>query len=88
MKAKRPTQGVVLTGNYPDSAFLRRLIKEEFPFVLLGTCDILHDEMDSVESDHEPASYEATMHLLQLGHRQIGFLAEKMNLAHHQERLV
>jgi DNA-binding LacI/PurR family transcriptional regulator len=79
--------GVILTGNYPDSTVLGQLAKENYPFVLLGTCDIPANEIDSVESDHEPASYEAARHLLELGHRQLGFLVEDLGLSHHRERL-
>ncbi len=79
--------GVILTGNYPDSTVLRQLAKENYPFVLLGTCDIPKNEIDSVESDHEPASYQAVHHLLELGHRQLGFLVEDLSLSHHRERL-
>lgn len=79
--------GVILTGNYPDSTILRRLANENYPFVLLGTCDIPNDEIDSVESDHEPASYQAARHLLELNHRHFGFLVEDLRLSHHQERL-
>jgi DNA-binding LacI/PurR family transcriptional regulator len=79
--------GVIPTGNYPDSAVLRQLANEYYPFVLLGTCDIPDHELDSVESDHEPASYEAARHLLELDHRHLGFLVENLSLSHHQERL-
>jgi DNA-binding LacI/PurR family transcriptional regulator len=79
--------GVILTGNYPDSTVLRRLAKENYPFVLLGTCDIPHHEIDSIESDHAPASYKATRHLLGLDHRHLGFLVEDLSLSHHRERL-
>ena len=58
--------GVILTGTYPDSTVLRQLANEKYPFVLLGTCDIPNNELDSIESDHEPASYEAARHLLEL----------------------
>ncbi len=80
--------GVILTGNYPNSTVLRQLANENYPFVLLGTCDIPNNELDSVESDHEPASYEAVRHLLELDHHHLGFLVEDLNLSHHQERLV
>jgi DNA-binding LacI/PurR family transcriptional regulator len=79
--------GVILTGNYPDSTILRQLAEENYPFVLLGTCDIPHGEINSVESDHEPASYEAVRHLLGSGHRHLGFLVEDLTLSHHRERL-
>ena len=87
MNSLRLADGVILTGNIPDSAILRQLAKENYPFVLLGTCEIPKNEIDSVESDHESASYEATRHLLDLGHHQLGFVVEDLRLSHHQERL-
>ncbi len=83
----RLADGLILTGNQPDTPFLRRLKTEGYNFVLLGTCDIPPDEIDSVESDHEPASYAAAQHLLSLGHRNIGFLVDETHFSHHQERL-
>ncbi len=41
----------------------------------------------SVASDDEPASYEATRHLLQLGHRRIAFLAGPLAAPWAHERL-
>lgn len=79
--------GAVLTGTYPDTAVLRRLAHEKYPFVLLGECDIPKNEIDSVQSDHEPASYEATRHLLNLNHRSLGIVVEEMALPHHRLRL-
>lgn len=87
MNSLRLADGVILTGSYPDSTVLRQLAKENYPLVLLGTCDIPMHEIDSVESDHEPASNEATRHVLELGHRQLGILVEDLSLSHHQERL-
>lgn len=87
LSSLRLADGLILTGHQPDSPFLRQLQKEGYNFVLLGTCDIPPGEIDSVESDHEPASYTAVQHLLSLGHRNIGFLADDMRFSHHQERL-
>jgi len=87
LASMRLADGIVLTGNQPDPVFLQQLIQENHPFVLLGTCDIPHDEFDSVESDHQPASKTAVEYLLKLGHRYLGFVAEQMHLSHHQARL-
>jgi DNA-binding LacI/PurR family transcriptional regulator len=81
------TDAIILTGNRPDATVLRQLANENHPFILLGTCSIPTNEIDSVESDHEPAGYEATCHLLELGHRYLGILVDDLSLSHHQERL-
>jgi DNA-binding LacI/PurR family transcriptional regulator len=79
--------GVILTGTNPNYDVLRRLSKEKFPFVLLGQCDSLKHEIDSVQSDHEPAAYEATYHLLNLNHRNLGIVVDELDLPHHRLRL-
>jgi DNA-binding LacI/PurR family transcriptional regulator len=79
--------GAILTGTYPDTSVLRRLSHDHYPFVLLGECDIPKDEIDSVQSDHEPASYEAARHLLNLNHRSLGIVIDEMALPHHKLRL-
>jgi len=79
--------GVILTGANPNQDVIRRLAKDKFPFVLLGQCDGLEHEIDSVQSDHEPASYEATYHLLNLNHRSLGIVVDDLELPHHRLRL-
>lgn len=82
----RLADGLILTGNYPKSVVLRRLAKEQHKFVLLGSCDMPSNEMDSVEHNHQPASCQAAQHLIELGHRQLGFVVGE-DLPHHRERL-
>jgi DNA-binding LacI/PurR family transcriptional regulator len=83
----RLADGLILTGNYPDSATLRWLIDEEYPFVLIGRSGLANDEIDSVVNNHTPSSYEATRHLLNLNHHRLGLVVDNLNLAYHQERL-
>lgn len=87
MNSLRLADGVILTGNYPDPDELRQLSNEHFPFVLIGRSDLPNDEIEAVVNDHTPTSFEAAQHLIQLGHRRIGFVANNLNLAYHQERL-
>lgn len=87
MNSLRLADGVVLVGNYPDPTELQRLAKENYPFVLVGRCKIPQGEVDTVVNDHTPASYEAARYLIELNHRHLGFLADDLSLAYHQERL-
>jgi DNA-binding LacI/PurR family transcriptional regulator len=87
MNSLRLADGVILTGTYPDPRVMRQLAEENYPFVLLGECDALNNEIDSVQSDHEPAACEATRHLLDLGHRSLGIVVEEMSQPHHRQRL-
>jgi len=83
----RLADGLVLTGNYPDSKLLRWLQKEDYPFVLIGRSHIPFDEIDTVVNNHHPTSYEATRHLIDLNHRHMGLLVDDLSPAYHQERL-
>jgi DNA-binding LacI/PurR family transcriptional regulator len=84
----RLADGLVLAGNYPDPALLRSLKKENFPFVLIGRSGLPKDEVDSVVNNHEPTSYEAARHLIELNHRRLGLIVDDLDLAYHQERFV
>jgi DNA-binding LacI/PurR family transcriptional regulator len=83
----RLAEGLVLAGNYPDPKVLRRLLKEGYSFVLIGRSGLPLNEIDTVVNDHTPSSYEATRHLIDLNHRHLGFVADDLSLAYHQERL-
>jgi DNA-binding LacI/PurR family transcriptional regulator len=87
MNSLRLADGVILTGNYPDSAVLRWLLKEDYLFVLIGRSKISQNEIDTVVNDHKPSSYEAARHLIDLNHRQLGLVVDDLSLAYHQERL-
>lgn len=83
----RLADGLILTGNYPDSELLRWLQKEEYPLVLIGRSHIPLNEIDTIVNNHQPTSYEATRHLIDLNHRHLGLLVDDLTLAYHQERL-
>lgn len=83
----RLADGLILTGNYPDTKLLRWLQKEDYPFVLIGRSHIPLNEIDTVVNNHQPTSYEAARHLIDLNHRHLGLLVDDLSLAYHQERL-
>jgi DNA-binding LacI/PurR family transcriptional regulator len=87
LNSLRLADGLILTGNYPDPAILHWLLKENYPFVLIGRSIIPQNEIDTIVNDHEPSSYEATRHLIDLGHRHLGLVVDDLSLAYHQERL-
>lgn len=47
----------------------------------------LHSRVDSILVDNAQASFEATQHLINLGHRRIGIITEPLNLLNAAERL-
>ncbi len=59
---------------------LLALAEEHVPIVLIGDRGIHHPFADTVTANHWQGGYEATEHLIQLGHRDIGFVG--VTLAH------
>lgn len=87
MSSFRLADGIILVGNYPNPANLEALLKEGVPLVLIGRSTLPANRIDTIVNDHRPCSYDATRHLIELGHRHIGFVVDDVNLAYHQERL-
>ena len=71
----------------PEARVYQELAARQTPVVLLGQPAPFCSQFLSVASDDEPASYEATRHLLQLGHRRIAFLAGPLAAPWAHERL-
>ena len=71
----------------PEARIYQELAASKLPIVLLGQTAPFCSQFLSVASDDEPASFEATRHLLGLGHRQIAFLAGPIAAPWAHERL-
>jgi DNA-binding LacI/PurR family transcriptional regulator len=71
----------------PEARIYQELAARKLPVVLLGQPAPFCSQFPSVASDDEPASCEATRHLLQLGHRRIAFLAGPIAAPWAHERL-
>lgn len=64
--------GVILFSTHYDSQTIETLLNDNFPFVVMGRA--INDERVSyVIPDYYGGSYEATQHLIGLGHRRIAF---------------
>ncbi len=87
MSSFRLADGSILVGNYPNPVIFEALLKEGVPLVLIGRSSFPTNVVDTIVNDHRPCSYAATRHLIDLGHRQLGFIVDDLNLAYHQERL-
>lgn len=55
---------------------LTRLLEADLPVVALGR-DFKHPHTDFVSADHFKGGYDATEHLIRLGHQSIGFIGIK-----------
>lgn len=80
--------GAILMGSHPDHDEIRKLVAEGRPFVYIGRREIPGCAFDWVASDYRGAGREVTQHLIQLGHRRIGFIGtEEKRETHVHDRL-
>jgi len=78
--------GVILFSTHYDSQTIQSLLDEQFPFVVMGR-QILDERVSYVVPDYYAGSYQATRHLIELGHRRIAFTTRpELNTA-NQARL-
>jgi len=66
--------GLIITTTNPKGEIIKSLVDEEVPFVLLFST-VKTGPISAVGVDNYRGGYEATEHLISLGHRQIGMIA-------------
>jgi LacI family transcriptional regulator len=71
----------------PTASIYQELHRSGLPTVLLGHRASFCDQFVNVETDDATASYTATRHLIELGHKQIAFLAGSPASPSAKERL-
>jgi LacI family transcriptional regulator len=85
MLSARRVDGVLLAcTNY--AAAYDRLLRRRFPIVFFDRIPELAHH-GAVGTDNLDASYQATVHLIDQGHRDIGFIAGNLLLSPHSKRL-
>ena len=86
----RRVEGLFITPVYrmePTAPIYEELRRRGTPVVLLGPRAPFCEGFVNVETDDSTASYTATQHLLELGHRRIAFLAGPAAVPSAQERI-
>ena len=86
----RRVEGLFITPVYrmePTAAVYEELRRRGTPVVLLGPRAPFCEGFVNVETDDSTASYTATQHLLELGHRRIAYLAGPRVVPSAQERI-
>ena len=76
MNSLRLADGTVILGSFPDRDELRRLVDEHYPFVYIGRREVPGCEINWVTHDYIQWSRVATDHLIELGHRRLGFVED------------
>jgi LacI family repressor for deo operon, udp, cdd, tsx, nupC, and nupG len=71
----RRVDGLIVINPYVDERY--QAIPANFPVVFVGACS-REASICSVSLDDEKAAYEATMHLISLGHKQIAMITGPM----------
>ncbi|CAM2999121.1 LacI family DNA-binding transcriptional regulator [Paenibacillus sediminis] len=83
----RRVDGAILLYSRHNDPVVEFLQTNQFPFVLVGRSDE-YSGILSVDNDNVQAAYEATKHLISLGHQRIGFVSGPQNLIVSQDRLL
>lgn len=87
MNSLRLADGAILLGASPDRDELKQLTGEDYPFVYIGRRDVPGCDIDWVVGDYTAGSYEATRHLIELGHRRLGFVGYTPNTEASRDKL-
>jgi DNA-binding LacI/PurR family transcriptional regulator len=78
--------GAVLLYSRKDDPVIEYLHENGHPFVLVGRSEKYPDLL-SVDTDNVKAAYDATRHLISMGHERIGFVSGPTNLIVSRDRL-
>lgn len=78
--------GAILMGIKQDNDLISELLKEGYPFVLIGDCLHNSGSFCKIDIDDYTMAVEAVQHLINLGHRHIGFIGGSMEYASCQKR--
>jgi LacI family transcriptional regulator len=70
---EQQVDGLVLSGPNVNSTLLPRLARERFPLILHGR--LKNSGFPCVDADNRDGAYRAVRHLIDLGHRRIGFIS-------------
>lgn len=65
--------GIILLSPLDENVYLWQLKKKNIPFILLDN-QIIHPSATQILVDNYQGGYDVTRHLLDLGHRSIGFI--------------
>lgn len=69
---------VATRSNHEGDDYLTGIVDSNMPLVVVGR-DFHHASVDSIAADNFTGGFEATQHLIDLGHRRIGFIGASIN---------
>jgi DNA-binding LacI/PurR family transcriptional regulator len=77
---------VATRSNEAGDRYLRGLVETNVPVVAIGR-DFQHKNVDLVSPDNLKGGFEATRHLIDLGHKRIAFIGANLSSGSHLKRL-
>lgn len=77
---------VATRSNAAGDEYLRGIVENNVPVVVIGR-DFQHESVDYVSADNLRGGFEATRHLIDLGHRRIGFIGANLSDGERLKRL-
>lgn len=77
---------VATRSNKGGDDYLKEIVESNVPVVVIGR-DFQHAEVDFVSTDNLNGGFEATRHLIDLGHRRIGFIGATLSGGSSLKRL-
>ncbi len=80
--------GIVVATRANDAGddYLKSIVENNVPVVTIGR-DFHHAEIDAISADNLRGGFEATQHLIDLGHRRIGFIGATLDNGSKLKRL-
>lgn len=77
--------GLIVTATQTGNPLVQQLLDDHIPFVMVGKHD--NPLVNSVDADNIGGGYNATCHLIDLGHRRVGIIAGPGNNEAANDRL-
>lgn len=84
MISQRRVDGVILASTPRDSEVVTQVRHGKLPFTIIGPCFL--SDVHSIDIDNEEGAYRAAKHLIELGHRQIGYVTGDMRFDYAVQR--
>lgn len=82
---EKRVDGLILLTSRTEDKTIETLRKNRFPFVVVGKPFNMED-VNWVDNDNQEAGYQATEHLIELGHKRIGFIGGEFTYVFMGER--
>lgn len=83
---QKQVDGIILATGIRNNAMLKGLIEQKVPIALIAR-EMPELAVDTVVVDDFNGGYQATSHLVGLGHRKIAVIAEDLNVTSSRERV-